>query len=150
MEKPLSSDKKATSLASIRRKAEKKLGTQLERLQKLSAQDVRELVHELGTHQIELEMQNEELRNTRDELESSKNQYAELYDFAPIGYIIIDAQGIIEGINLTGAQLLGLERGLLLKKPFSSFIAKAPDRGRVCGAGRCDRRCDVGRPAEGG
>ena len=127
MKKPQSSDK-ATGLASIRRKAEEQLGTQLERLQKLSAQDVRELVHELGTHQIELEMQNEELRSTRDELESSKNQYAELYDFAPIGYFIIDAQGLIEGVNLTGAQLLGRERGSLLKRPFVSYIAEATGR----------------------
>ncbi len=118
------------SLAStpLRRKAEEKLRTQLERLQKLSAQDIQELVHELGTHQIELEMQNEELRKARDELESSRNQYAELYDFAPVGYFTIDAQGLIEGVNLTGAHLLGIERGLLLKRPFISFIAEAADR----------------------
>ncbi len=114
--------------ASLRQKAEEKLRTQLERLQQLSARDIQELVHELGTHQIELEMQNEELRKARDELESSRNQYAELYDFAPVGYFTIDVQGLIEGVNLTGAHLLGIERGLLLKRPFSSFIAEAADR----------------------
>ena len=86
MKKNPSSDGQTTNqtdgLASLRRKAEEKLRTQLERLQTLSARDIQELVHELGTHQIELEMQNEELRRTRDELESSRNQYAELYDFA--------------------------------------------------------------------
>ena len=112
----------------LRRKAEEKLRTQLERLQRLSAQDIHELVHELGTHQIELEMQNEELRKTRDELESSRNQYAELYDFAPVGYFTIDAHGLIEGVNLTGARMLGIERGLLLKRAFIGFVAEAADR----------------------
>ncbi len=116
------------NFTSLRRKAEEKLRTQLERLQKLSARDIQELVHELGTHQIELEMQNEELRKARDELESSRNQYAELYDFAPVGYFTIDAQGLIERVNLIGAHLLGIERGLLLKRPFISFIAEAADR----------------------
>ncbi|MGC1453637.1 MAG: sigma 54-interacting transcriptional regulator [Nitrospirota bacterium] len=128
MKNPPSPDRQREGLASLRRKAEEKLRTQLERLQKLSASDIHELVHELGTHQIELEMQNEELRKSRDELESSRNQYAELYDLAPVGYFTIDAQGLIEGVNLTGAHLLGIERGLLLKRPFSSFIAEAADR----------------------
>jgi formate hydrogenlyase transcriptional activator len=128
MNKFSSSDKPTDSLASLRRKAEEKLRTQLERLQKFSARDIQELVHELGTHQIELEMQNEELRKTRDELESSRNQYAELYDFAPVGYFTIDAQGLIEGVNLSGAHMLGIERVLLLKRPFISFVAEATDR----------------------
>ncbi len=115
-------------LVSLRQKAEDKLRTQLERLQKLSDRDIQELVHELGTHQIELEMQNEELRMARDELESSRNQYSELYDFAPVGYFTLDAHGLIEGVNLTGAQLLGIERGSLLKRPFISFIADAAER----------------------
>ncbi|HEY6011285.1 MAG TPA: sigma 54-interacting transcriptional regulator [Nitrospirota bacterium] len=121
-------DTQAGSPASLRRKAEEKLRTQLERLKDLSARDIQELVHELGTHQIELEMQNEELSKARDELETSRNQYAELYDFAPVGYFTIDAHGLIEGVNLTGARLLGIERGLLLKRPFISIIAEAADR----------------------
>src|SRR3990170_1643535 len=128
MIKSPSSDKQTDNFASLRRKAEEKLRTQLERLKELSARDIQELVHELGTHQIELEMQNEELRTARDELEASRNQYAELYDFSPVGYFTIDAQGLIEGVNLIGAQLLGIERGLLLKRPFSSFIAEAADK----------------------
>ena len=123
-----SSDRQREGPASLRRKAEEKLRTQLERLQKLSASDIRGLVHELGTHQIELEMQNEELRKSRDELESSRNEYSELYDFAPVGYFTLDAKGLIEEVNLTGAHLLGIERGLLLKRPFTSFIAEAEER----------------------
>ncbi len=123
-----SSDKQTESFASLRLKAEEKLRAQLERRQKLSAHDIQELVQELGTHQVELEMQNEELRVGRDELESSRNQYAELYDFAPVGYFTIDAHGLIVGINLSGAHLLGIERRLLLKRPFISFIADAAGR----------------------
>lgn len=73
MKHPLSSDKQTDNLTSLRRKAEEKLRTQLERLQKLSESDSQALIHELGTHQIELEIQNEELRKARDELELSRN-----------------------------------------------------------------------------
>ena len=91
-------------------------------------EDAPRLVHELEVHQIELEMQNAELRRAQEELELSRNQYAELYDFAPVGYFTIDAQGLIARVNLTGAHLLGIERGLLLKRPFISFIAEEADR----------------------
>jgi PAS domain S-box-containing protein len=128
MKKNPSSDIKTGGLSPLRQKAEEKLRTQHERLQELSTRDMQELVHELGTHEIELEMQNEELHRARDELESSRNQYAALYDFAPVGFFTIDAQGLIAQINLTGAHLLGIERGLLLKRPFISFIAEAADR----------------------
>ena len=73
-------------------------------------------------------MQNAELRRAQEELELSRNKYVELYDFAPVGYFTFDAHGLIEGVNLTGAHLLGIERGLLLKRPFISFIAEAADR----------------------
>lgn len=128
MKKSHASDKQPDSIGSLRRKAEEKLRTQRERLQKLSARDMRELIHELGTHQIELELQNEELRRARDELESSRAQYVELYDFAPVGYFTLDAHGLIVGVNLTGAHLLGTGRGALLKTPLVSFIPEAADR----------------------
>ncbi len=88
-----------------------------------------QLVHELEVHQLELEMQNAELLQARDELEISRNTYAELYDFAPVGYFIFDRRGLIQEVNLTGAHLLGIERGLLVKRPFSSFIVDADGRG---------------------
>ena len=83
---------------------------------------------ELETQQVELEMQNEELLRAREELELSRNKYAELYDFAPVGYFTFDARGVIREVNLTGAQLLGIERRLLANKPFTSFIADADGR----------------------
>jgi PAS domain S-box-containing protein len=90
--------------------------------------DLRRLLHELQVHQVELEMQNEELRRGREELEVSRNKYAELYDFAPVGYFTFDAQGLIREVNLAGAKLLGIERRQLADTPFAAFIADAEGR----------------------
>jgi len=90
--------------------------------------DMRRLLHELQVHQVELEMQNEELRRGREELEVSRNKYAELYDFAPIGYFTFNAHGLIREVNLAGAQLLGIERQMLANTPFTGHIADAEGR----------------------
>ena len=84
--------------------------------------------HELEVHQIELEMQNAELRGAQDELELSRDKYAELYDYAPVGYFTFDFHGVIREVNLTGAQLLGIERQQLTNRPFAGFIADADGR----------------------
>ena len=130
MKKSLSSAKQPNYLASLRERAEVKLRTQIERLQlqKLSSEEIQNLVHELGTHQIELEMQNEELRRSQEELETSRSRYADLYDFAPVGYFTLDTHGQIWDVNLAGAQLLGIERSFIINKPFVGFIAEAGDR----------------------
>lgn len=128
MKKSPSSDGQTDSLDVLHQKAEEKLRAQSERLQKLSSKDIRALVHELGTHQIELEMQNEELRRAQEELEASRSRYAELYDFAPVGYFTFDKDGLVLEVNLAGSQLLGVERALLLHKPFIVFIAAPADR----------------------
>ena len=86
-------------------------------------QDARKVVHELQVHQIELEMQNEELRQAQGTIIASQERYADLYDFAPVGYFTFDHMGLITEVNLTGASLLGIERGQLSKKPFSLFVA---------------------------
>ena len=79
--------------------------------------------HELEVHQIELEMQNAELHRARNDLEAALADYTDLYDFAPVGYFSIDEAGAILEANLTGAALLGVERGRLIKSRFSLFVA---------------------------
>lgn len=79
-----------------------------------------ELLVELQVHQTELEMQNLELKEAQQQLEESRNHYADLYDYAPVGYLTLDKTGDIRSINLTGASLLGKERTFLIGKPFAS------------------------------
>ena len=116
--------KTADALASLRKKAEKQLREQQERIQELSAKGVLDLVQELGTHQIELEMQVEELQRAQAELEASRNNFADLYDFSPIGYFTFDTSRVIREVNLTAAKMLGIERRYLVSKPFSAFVSK--------------------------
>lgn len=80
--------------------------------------DTLALVHELQVHQIELEMQNEELKRARLEAEDALAKYSYLYDFAPIGLFTIDPKGLIQELNLAGAALLGKERSRLVHVPF--------------------------------
>jgi len=78
----------------------------------------------LQVHQIELEMQNEELHRAQWELEASRASYFDLYDLAPVGYCTVGRNGLISEANLTLANLLGLARGALVRQPFSRFIFK--------------------------
>jgi len=87
--------------------------------------ELRRAQEELETQQIELELQNEEMLRAQEELEISRNKYAELYDFAPVGYFTFDSHGVILEVNLTGALMLGIERRRLADKPFAGFIADA-------------------------
>jgi len=107
----------------LRKRAEDALQEKTEELQELSIKDARSLIHELQVHQIELEMQNEELRRAQKELEESRDRYSDLYDFAPVGYFSFDKNGLIIEVNLTGAKKLEVERNFLVKKPFSLFIS---------------------------
>jgi two-component system, cell cycle sensor histidine kinase and response regulator CckA len=88
----------------------------------VSPQAAKQLLHELRVHQIELEMQNEELRITQHNLEVERARYFDLYNLAPIGYLTLNQQGIIVEANLAMASLLGVARGVLLKRPLSHFI----------------------------
>lgn len=83
-----------------------------------------ELLEELQIHQIELEMQNEALRQSQLELEQSRDRYQELYDFAPVGYMTITRAGLIQEVNLTCGKLLGRTRSELIKRYFASLIAR--------------------------
>jgi len=109
-------------------KAEKKLQDENHRLQNLFASDSKRLVPKLATDQIELELQNAEMREALKELEASHTKYSELFDFAPIGYFTFDKNTRVREMNLTGATLLGIERRLLINSPFGAFIADAADR----------------------
>ena len=80
------------------------------------------MLHELQVHQIELEMQNEELRRAQTELEASRARYFDLYDMAPVGYFTVSEQGLIQEANLAAAGFLGVTRGDLAKQPLSHFI----------------------------
>lgn len=90
----------------------------------LSEADVRALCHELEVHQIEMEMQNEELRRVQAELAASEEKYRDLYEFAPIGYFTLASSGQIWESNLAGASLLGVERPLLVNKRFQAHLAQ--------------------------
>ena len=108
----------------LRERAEKLLAkVQIdERGNQISAHDVMRLVHELQVHQIELEMQNEELRQAQLELALSAERYADLYDFAPVGYLSVTPDGRIVRANLTAAGLLGVERQSLIGRHLNGFV----------------------------
>ncbi|MFI3155084.1 MAG: EAL domain-containing protein [Methylococcaceae bacterium] len=88
------------------------------------SRSVEELLYELRVHQIELELQNEELQRARAALEASHSRYLNLYDFAPVGYLTLNADGEIIEANLTAADLLGAERHTLLNRHFSAWITQ--------------------------
>ncbi len=116
--------RKSGKFNELRRQAEEILGQETEGAQKGQRDKYHKLLHELEVHQIELEMQNDELRIAHEKLLESQERYVDLYDFAPIGYLTIDKNGLILEANLTGSWLLGVERHNLLRTPFSRFIAK--------------------------
>ena len=114
-----------TDFSDLRDKAEAQLQQHPaahQALDTLSSRQIQSLIHELQVHQIELEMQNEELRRTQRELEIKRDEYAELYDFAPIGYLTVDERGVILNANLTIAALLGLDRPRIVRRPLNRFV----------------------------
>jgi len=80
------------------------------------------LLHELQVHQIELEAQNESLRQAHIEMEESRDRYVDFYDFSPVGYLTLNQDGMIVEINLTGAELIREDRQKILKRRFSTYI----------------------------
>lgn len=109
-------------LGNLRRRAEERLRERKasERPQEV---DLKRLLHELEVHQVELEMQNEELREARVEMESALARYTEMFEFAPIGYITISLDGALHELNHAAARLLGGGRSQLMQRRFESFVA---------------------------
>ena len=91
----------------------------------LSAEAMRQKMYELQVHQIELQMQNEELRRAQLELDVTRARYFDLYDLAPVGYCTLNAAGLIVEANLTATVMFGLARRELIGKPISRFISKS-------------------------
>ncbi len=110
---------------SLRAAAERKLAYMP--VNESAGRPVEEILHELQVHQIELEMQNEELRRAQVIIEESRDRYVDFYDFAPVGYVTLNRDATIDEINLAGAALLGEERRKLLHRRFVAYIA-AEDR----------------------
>jgi len=107
----------------LRKRAEEVIRAHVRDIRAPSPEEVQNLVHELEVHGIELEMQNRELREAQQELEASRDRYTDLYDFAPLGYVSLDAQGRIQEINLAAAALLGKERARLMGRSFATCVA---------------------------
>ena len=109
-------------LDELRRRAEEKLGSVNDDLSENSENELRVALHELHIYQIELELQNEELRRIQQELVETRDMYVDLYDFAPVGYLTLSDKNLIVEANLTAADLLDEGRKLLHGQPFSRFI----------------------------
>jgi PAS domain S-box-containing protein len=119
---------KPPDFSDLRRRAEARLKAEAVSTEEMTPAECARLVHELQVHQIELEMQNEELRQAQARLEESRSSYVDLYDSAPVGYLTLDEAGRIVEANLTAATLLGMERTRLLGRFFPLFLVEADRR----------------------
>ncbi len=93
-------------------------------IENMDKESIKKIIHELKVHQVELEMQNEELRRVQAELDLSRRKYFDLYDHAPVGYLTLNEEGVIIELNLTAAKLLGTDRRDIIRKPFTRFIMR--------------------------
>ncbi|MFZ2038158.1 MAG: PAS domain S-box protein, partial [Dehalococcoidales bacterium] len=110
-------------LDKLRRKAEENLATNDQKIKGMGKVDLATMAHDLAVHQAELEMQNEELLESRALVEETKERYQELFDFAPVGFFTLDEHNRIVEVNVTGYQLLKVDKGKLKNKIFTRFIS---------------------------
>ena len=122
---PRSKEQKSVGSVLLRRQAEERVGVESENISHRSPKQIKTLVHDLHVHQIELEMQNEQLRVSQLDLELARERLAELYDFAPVGYLTVNEAGQIIQANLTSTTMLGTDRGNLLEQKLSRFVIHA-------------------------
>lgn len=120
-----------TNMKELRRRAEtcSRMSTP-QKSRALSKHDKLALIHDLQVHQVELEMQNEELRRAQKIIEESIEKYSDLYDFAPVGYVSVNRKGLILEANLTFTGQLGIERSRLINSPLLLYLS-GPDGGRL-------------------
>ncbi len=107
----------------LRRRAEAFLQETSTTIREMPTGDIKKLIEELQIHQVELEIQGEELRRAQIEQQEARDRYVDLYDFAPVGYVTISEKGFIFEANLAASALLGVERSTLVGMPFSGFVA---------------------------
>src|SRR5271166_5104023 len=125
----MATDSNPTDGTELRRRAEARLSEKQKSQRSPAAaqrtsHDMQRLVQELQIHQIELEIQNEQLEHARAETEGALERYTDLYDFAPLGYFTLDRDGAIRQANLTGSRLLGVDRSRLVNRRFGLFVAE--------------------------
>jgi PAS domain-containing protein len=114
-----------TDAQMLRRKAEELLKEKQKKVNIPAIEaDAKKLLHELQVHQIELEMQNEELHQANETAETALKKYTMMYDFAPMGYFTLDSDGSICDLNFTGAELLGEKRFALVNSNFKLFVSE--------------------------
>jgi PAS domain S-box-containing protein len=114
--------KPSSGVKTLRYRAENVLKTTNMQVKKMSLPEIQHLVHEVQVHQIELEMQNEELRQAQLDLQAARDRYADLYGFAPVGFLTLNTRGQILEANLPACQLLGVERKTLLRQKLEKFV----------------------------
>jgi PAS domain S-box-containing protein len=119
-------DTESRQISQLRSQAEKiaieKAALSTNDLEVLTPEEIRQILHELRVHQIELEMQNSELRRTQAELDASRERYFNLFNLAPVGYVTVNEHGLILEANLTAGTLLGVSPIAMVHLPFFSFI----------------------------
>jgi transcriptional regulator with PAS, ATPase and Fis domain len=113
-----------TDARMLRIKAEEKLKEKKKTDKTVIEADVKKLLHELQVHQIELEMQNEELHEANETAETALKKYTMLYDFSPMGYFTLEKDGSISELNFTGAEMLGDKRFKLVNSNFKLFVSE--------------------------
>jgi PAS domain S-box-containing protein len=120
-------EKHPRNSSQLRREAEDSLGERppSENFAALPPDEVARIVQELQVHQIELEMQNEELRHAQIQSDIARERYFDLYDLAPVGYVTLNNIGVIVEANLTSSLMLGVPRSSMLKLPLSRFVYSA-------------------------
>jgi len=122
---------------SLRRSAEQMLRTTRADISEMSPENVQRMIYELQVHQMELQLQNEELRDAQVALAETRDRYADLYEFAPVGYITLDQEGTILEGNLTAASMLPLEETNCWGRTLRPFCQRIPRMSGIC----IDLRC---------